>query len=291
MKSMTGFGRAVVNADTFDASIDVSSVNRKGLEVSVNLPREWQAMERPISAKVKEHFSRGKVQISVKVNFKTCSGVFSINEQQLSEAVSIFKRACEKLGVEYIANSETILHVNSLLPRENPEQPDWDEYWKSLEPAIEDAMRAIDKMRETEGGNLAADFKNRLATLAEYLDEIKASSRDTPANYKDQLLLRLKTLGLDLDPNDERILKEIAVFCDKVDISEETTRLESHIGQFLNTIDSTENNGRKMDFMCQEIGREINTIGSKANNFNVSTLVINFKNELERIREQVQNVE
>ena len=291
MKSMTGYGRAVINADNFDASIDISSVNRKGLETTVSLPRDWQAMERVISAKVKERFSRGKVLVSVKVNFKTCEGAFALNEAQLATSLAALKGACENLGVEFIANSQTLLHVNSLLPRDNSTQPDWEEYWKQLEAPFGQALDAIDAMRTIEGDSIKADFLARLDLLAGYLAEIKILSKETPQNYMEQLMQRLRNLKLELDMQDERVLKEIALYCDKIDVSEETTRLESHIGQFKAAVSSTENNGRKMDFICQEISREINTIGSKSNNFEISKIVINFKNELERIREQVQNIE
>jgi TIGR00255 family protein len=291
MKSMTGFGRAVINADNFDASIDISSVNRKGLEATVNLPRDWQAMERVISAKVKERFSRGKVLVSIKVNFKTCESAFSLNEAQLANSLAALKGACANLGVEFIANSQTLLHVNSLLPRENSAQPDWEEYWTQMEAPFESALDAIDAMRTTEGDSIKADFLARLDLLVGYLAEIKTLSKETPRNYMEQLMQRLRNLKLELDMQDERVLKEVALYCDKIDVSEETTRLGSHIDQFKSVVNSSENNGRKMDFICQEISREINTIGSKSNNFEISKIVINFKNELERIREQAQNVE
>jgi uncharacterized protein (TIGR00255 family) len=195
------------------------------------------------------------------------------------------------MDMEYLANSEPVLHVNSLLPRENPQQPNWDEYWKDIEAPFENALASIDEMRKTEGASLKEDFLRRLDLLEKYIIEIKLLSKDTPVNYQDQLMQRLRGMKLELNHDDERVLKEVALFCDKIDISEESTRLDSHIGQFRDTVNSSENNGRKMDFMCQELGREINTIGSKANNFEISKLVIDFKNELERIREQVQNVE
>lgn len=293
MKSMTGFGRAFLDAENFDVTVDISSVNRKGLEVGFNAPRDWQPMERQVSASVKEYFTRGKVQVSFKVNFKTCEGVFFLNAPQLREALGIFKKTCEGLGLEYIANSDTLLHINSMLPRENCDHSlaDWEPYWAKIRPSFIEALENINTMRATEGQTLVNDFLNRLGNLESLLSDIKNLSADTVENYRAALLQRLRSLGLELDLSDERVLKEIAIFADKADISEETTRLSSHISQFKQAMASDEISGRKMDFLCQEMGREINTIGSKANNLEVSKAVINFKNELERIREQVQNVE
>lgn len=288
---MTGFGRAVFNSESFDMSLDISSVNRKGLEVTVNLPREWQQMENLIAARVKKFFTRGKVSLSFKVNFKTGGSAFILNESRLGDALKTFKETCKNLGLEFVANSETLLQINSMLPREQAEDFDADVCWGQIEGALTEALQAIDKMRSIEGDNLAEDFKARLSLMQTYIASIVGLSKNTVQNYKENLLQRLKTLNLELDLNDERLLKEISIFADKCDIAEELTRLSSHISQFDGLLKLDETNGRKMDFLCQEIGREINTIGSKANNLDITKNVIELKNELERIREQTQNLE
>ncbi len=291
MKSMTGFGRAVFSSENFDASIDVFSVNKKGLELFVNLPRDWQSLENTISAEAKNFYTRGKVQVSIKVNYKSANGALQVSENQLKEGVDAFKKICENLGHSYIENSDTLFQINSALAKEVQISRDTQADWEILKPHLLLALEAADLMRETEGKTLSEDFSKRLNFLEAYAKNIKEFSATTVPNYKETLMARLKNFNLEIDLSDERILKEIAIFADRCDITEELTRLASHISQFKDMLSCAENNGRKMDFICQEIGREINTIGSKANRLEVSKIVIDFKNELERIREQVQNIE
>lgn len=290
MKSMTGFGRATTGAADWDASIDISSVNRKGLEISCALPRDWQGAELQISRKVKEFFTRGKVYVGVKFNIKKTSQSTIFDIESLKSAMQKIKSGCEALGVEFKPTIETLLEVSRELQEESAPS-DWKEYWDKIEPSLTEALNSINSMRETEGESLKADFESRLNLLKNFVSQIRENSKNTVLLYRDALLARLKTLGLELDLADERVLKEISIFADKCDICEEITRLESHISQFFTCLSSSENNGRKMDFICQEMGREINTIASKANNLALSKIAIEFKNELERIREQVQNVE
>lgn len=290
MKSMTGFGRATVCADDWDASIDISSVNRKGLEVSCALPRDWQGAELRVSRLVKDFFTRGKVHVGIKFNIKKTSQNVICDAEILNPALQKIKSGCEALGVDFKPTIETLLEISRELQNEAAPS-DWKEYWDKIEPSLIEALKQMNAMRETEGKSLKADFEKRLGLLKDFVSQIRESSKNTVSLYRDALFARLKTLGLELDLSDERVLKELSIFADKCDICEEITRLESHISQFLACLSSPENNGRKMDFICQEMGREINTIASKANNLALSKIAIDFKNELERIREQVQNIE
>ena len=290
MKSMTGFGRATVGAADWDASIDISSVNRKGLEISCSLPRDWQGAELQVSRLVKDFFTRGKVYVGVKFNPKKTLQSSICDVESLKPALQKIKGDCEVLGVDFKPTIETLLEISRELQSEAAPS-DWKEYWDKIEPSIIEALKQINAMRETEGESLKADFKMRLDLLKDFVRQIGENSKNTVSLYRDALFARLKTLGLELDLSDERVLKELSIFADKCDICEEITRLESHISQFFGCLSSPENNGRKMDFICQEMGREINTIASKANNLALSKIAIDFKNELERIREQVQNIE
>lgn len=290
MKSMTGFGRATVSATDWDATIDISSVNRKGLEITCALPRDWQGAELQISRLVKEFFTRGKVYVGIKFNQRKSAKNLICDVEALNVALQKLKSDCTSLGVEFNPNIETVLEISRDLQSE-ASNADWNEFWDDVKPALIDALKQINSMRETEGDALKADFSKRLDTLKNFVSQIKEASKNTVLNYREALFARLKNLDLELDLNDERVLKELSIFADKCDICEEITRLESHISQFFDCLASSENNGRKMDFICQEIGREINTIASKANNLELSKIAINFKNELERIREQTQNIE
>ncbi len=290
MKSMTGFGRAVASADGWDASVDVSSVNRKGLEITCSLPRDWQGAERAAAQKVREFYSRGKVSVAVKFSRNGASAAFSVNEEALAASLAKLKSACFSVGADFSPDLGAVMALASRL-EEAGGGAGWEEFWPVVEPALAEALRGADAMRSSEGAALAADFSSRLDALSAMVGRIREASAGTVSAYRDALLARLKNLGLELDLSDERVLKELSIFADKCDICEEITRLESHIGQFRSCLSSPENSGRKMDFICQEIGREINTVGSKANNLELTKIVIDFKNELERVREQAQNVE
>ena len=290
MKSMTGFGRATFSNESLDASIDVSSVNRKGLEISCSLPREWVAAERLAAQRVREFYTRGKVNVAIKVNFKGIGGGAFGGSEKMREAFENLKKTCESLKVEFKPTLSDLIALSEALKDEEL-LPDFETLWEDFDKNLEIALREADKMRACEGLNLKEDFDSRLKILRGFVEAIENESKNTVSDYKQALLSRLKSMNLDLDLNDERVLKEVAIFADKADICEEITRLKSHISQFEACINSAENCGRKLDFICQEMGREINTIGSKANKLELSKIVIDFKNELERVREQVQNVE
>ena len=290
MKSMTGFGRATFSNESLDASIDVSSVNRKGLEISCSLPRDWLAAERLVAQRVREFYTRGKVSVAIKVNFKGMgSGAFG-NSEKMREALDNLKNTCDNLKVEFKPTLSDLIALSEAL-EDGELLPDFESLWGEFDKNLELALRGADEMRICEGLNLKADFERRLKLLRGLVESVESESKNTVSDYKQALLSRLKSMNLDLDLDDERVLKEVAIFADKADICEEITRLKSHISQFEACINSTENCGRKLDFICQEMGREINTIGSKANKLELSKIVIDFKNELERVREQVQNVE
>lgn len=287
---MTGFGRATFSTDLLDASIDISSVNRKGLEIGCNFPREWANVEQNAVARVKEFYTRGKVSVAIKANFKNGKASAFGNSEALKEALANLKSFCDTQNLPFAPNLSDIISVAKNLEL-SQQLPDFELIKTAFDNAFLSALRDADNMRKIEGQNLKTDFLSRLETLKTFLSTIENESKKTVVNFRDILLARLKNLDLAIDLNDERVLKEISIFADKCDICEEITRLKSHLGQFLNCLNSDENCGRKLDFICQEIGREINTIGSKSNSLNITKVVIDFKNELERIREQVQNVE
>ncbi len=290
MKSMTGFGRDTADFKDFSITIDVSSVNKKGVEISVSLPREWIALERTINAEAKKMFSRGKFVVAISAEFKNERGVIAPAEQ-IEASLAALREACEKAGAEFKPNAATILEINRQISAAGGGATNTDDVWKLICPTFLAACENLEKMRETEGVALRADFTARLKTVSALVDAAEKTAKANPQRHKDGLLQRLAQLDLDLDSNDERLLKEVCLFADKCDVSEELTRLKSHISQFLQTMREPVAVGRKLDFICQEMGREINTTASKANNLELTKIAIELKNEMERIREQVQNVE
>ncbi len=289
---MTGFGRATADYNDFSISIDVSSVNKKGLEVYVSLLRDWLPMERMINAELKKFFSRGKFNVSVSVDFKRGAEDLFASEDSIAEALNVLKNLCLKNGAVYTPETSTVLEINRMLSESTSQtKTDWQDAWELVCPVFVSACENLDKMRELEGEQLKVDLQNRIQTIQKLVDNAQEIAKNTPQNYKEQLLQRIATLGLEIDCNDERLLKEVCFFADKCDVAEEITRLNSHIKQFLQILNSNDAVGRKLDFLCQEIGREINTTASKANNIELTKITLDLKNELERIREQVQNLE
>lgn len=291
MKSMTGFGRAVADCESFSVTVDVSSVNKKGLETGIGLPRDWQPLERLVASKVRDYYTRGKVNVSCKVDFKSGRSMLSGNKAALTAAAEDLKAVCDSLGAKYELTPEILLKLNEQVGSTSAGNSDWEEAWKVLEPALDEAFKKSEQMRVLEGAALKSDLHTRLNLILEMALAVEKESKNTVGKYRDTLLERLKELGLELRLDDERLLKELCLFADKCDITEEITRLKSHIAQFIGTMAETDAVGRKMDFICQEMGREINTTASKANNVELTKLSISLKNELERIREQIQNIE
>lgn len=293
MRSMTGFGRGC--ADAADAGIsiqvEINSVNKKTLDVQISAPREWSGFEAPCNEWLKGAFQRGRVHVQVKLDSTQGSpDGLQLNQKAMAQSLSALRRFAEAQGLDFKPDGSFLLELARSV-KDSGSLPDWTELEAPLKEAFSEALADIQSMRQKEGTALAADLKERIAELNDFRQQIETHAKGTTGQYRDALLERLKQLDLDLDPTDERVLKEIAIFADRSDISEETTRLASHFEQFQDFLESDEATGRKMDFLCQEIHREFNTTGSKSNGIEITRLVIEGKNALERVREQVQNIE
>lgn len=290
MYSMTGYGRAAASDESFDLMVELSSVNRKGLEVSASLPREWQGMERDLTDCVRAAVGRGKVSLSLSVKDLATADGLSWDNAQVQATVERLRALSLELGTSFQADGQTLLAIINALQCKQ-ELPDWEIALPLVKKTLTAALEAFNAMRATEGSTLADDIRTRLGLIRSWAGDIRKASDGTVPRYRELLQERLLKARLEIDVSDERVLKEIALFADRCDIAEELTRLESHLAQFEETLTLGETVGRKLDFLCQELHREINTIGSKANNLEVTRLVIEMKNELERVREQVQNIE
>mgnify|MGYP005857632485 CR=1 FL=1 len=294
MRSMTGYGSGSADAPTqqLKLQVEITSVNRKTLDLNLSAPREWNGLEQKCNEWIKGQFERGRLNITIKaqsIDAGTHGGP-EWNESQMEQTLQRLQQFAAKHDLPLNADGNLILRIAQSLP-EKTALPDWRKLEDHLQAAFQAALDDLNTMRQKEGQALQADLLARLAELETLRQNIATHASGTAASYKDALLDRLGQLGLDLDPGDERVLKELALFADRCDISEEITRLGSHFEQFTGLARSDAGNGRKMDFLCQEIHREFNTIGSKANQVEITRAVIEGKNGLERIREQVQNVE
>lgn len=291
MHSMTGFGRGSAATGQWHATVEISTVNRKQLEVVIQLPRELQELDGRIRKSLLGRVSRGRLQVSI--NLEAAGG----GGQSLRVDVPLATAMRDAL----VELEKTVGHPLSVAAADYLRQPgmlvsgtrevDCEEAWLAVGPALDDALAALNAMRETEGGHLRQDALQRLAALSDFANRIAALASLRPARQRELLTKRLSDAGLELDVSDERVTREIALFADRCDVSEELTRLDSHFAKFREYLDASEPPGRALDFLCQELFREFNTIGSKANDAVIAQTIVEAKTELEKIREQVQNIE
>lgn len=287
---MTGYGRASGPLGTYTITIQVSSVNRKTLDLTVKSPGAWDALEPAITERVRKVATRGKVHVAIELTGAKGADSVVWDEEAAAETLRRLAAFAAQQGVTFTPTPELLLQVLNA-QRVTAELPGADEASVSVLELLDDALRAFAAMRAKEGEALLIDFLTRLATLVRHVHLVAERAPQVPLSYRDQLFKRLRDAGLELDLADERVLKEIALFADRCDITEELTRLRSHLQQLETLLKGGAEIGRKGEFILQEIGREVHTIGSKANDLEISRHVIALKNELERVREQIANVE
>ncbi len=290
MNSMTGFGRGSAANDQLEIVVELTSVNRRNFEMAASLPKEWQCLENKLSQFLRQSLRRGRVNVVVQVQNIQAGDALSWDEDSVAATLKKLESLAEKSGASLDLDARVLFDVaRSHLIR--PELPNAEEGWHLMEKALSEAVDKLCAMRLEEGNVLARDLEKRMGLITILIDEIFTLSSEGVQDYREALMKRLKQANLDLDLNDERVLKEIALFADRCDISEEITRLKSHLSQFKQSIGGDELIGRKLEFILQEINREVNTIASKANQTEIINRVLSCKNEIERIREQLQNVE
>jgi uncharacterized protein (TIGR00255 family) len=291
MQSMTGFGRGSASTSDWTATVEISSVNRKQAEIVVQAPRELAELEARIRKQALSSVARGRVQISINLDKPagTATGI-SIDPSLALGFEKAFTELGQLIGREILPVAADFLRQPGIIASGRSDM-DAESAWEAIEPALTDALSQLGVMRAREGEDLKHDFVNRLSTLVSLAGKIAADAPGRPARQLELLQKRLRDSGLEIDSNDERVLKELALFADRCDISEELTRLDSHFAKFREYLNAAEPPGRALDFLCQELFREFNTIGSKANDSSIAQTVVEAKTELEKIREQVQNVE
>ncbi|HUJ71098.1 MAG TPA: YicC/YloC family endoribonuclease [Verrucomicrobiae bacterium] len=292
MRSMTGYGRGETAKDGFKFTVELNSINRKQSDISINLPKELVELEPRIRDEINAHLSRGRINVVVAFHRSNAKA-----EEQVELDVALakaYQRAIQKLQKEMKLGGsltlDTILRAPGVLKLAEAAL-DAESIWPHVESALRKAITGLVKMREKEGKFLANDLAQRLSLLESGLELIRKSAPEIVTRYREQLHARVREAGLNVPLDDERLVKEVVFFADRCDISEEITRLSSHFNQCRGCLKSDEPVGRTLDFLAQEMGREINTIGSKANAAEISQQVVKMKAELEKIREQIQNIE
>lgn len=289
MNSMTGYGRATAALGTQTLTVQVNSVNRRGLDLTLSLPAEWQTFEAAVGDAVRKVALRGKVHVSVELTGKPGASA-DWDPEAVAGTLKQLGKLAKAQGVPFAPTGELLWQIANA-QRTGAKLPADEATEALLLKTLGKALRGLAAMRAREGEALLIDFLGRLEKLHVAVETIAQRTPLVTGVYREQLLQRLRQAGLALDVSDERVLKEVALFADRCDVTEEITRLRSHLAQLKELLRAEGEVGRKAEFILQEIGREVHTIGSKANDLTVSQRVIEFKNELERVREQVANVE
>jgi uncharacterized protein (TIGR00255 family) len=290
---MTGYGRGECSQDGFKITVEISSVNRKQTEISTALPREMEMLEAQIRDQINRHVARGRV--TVRVSLHSSAGNLSARMHLNVPLAKAYARELSRLAKQLkLSGSVTLDHlVRAPGVFQTDEQiAEEEDFWPAVEKALSRALAGMLKMRAKEGAHLRDDLIQRITVMRKAAAQIQKHAPKVAERYREQLLERIRGAGLEAPAaDDERLLKEVMYFADRSDITEELTRLQSHFGQFDDCLKSGEPVGRMLDFLAQEMNREANTIGSKANDSLISREVVTLKAELEKFREQAQNVE
>lgn len=291
IKSMTGFGRGELSCSGREYVVEIKTVNHRYLDISVRLPRQYAFFEDFARKAVAKAISRGKVDINIQVNsFGDKEKSVSFDEELLSvyldEAISLE----ERLNIKNDLTFCRALQLPEVVKVSNSQNEE--ELLREFETVLNSALDNLKAMRQEEGNHLALDITKKCEGLTEIFKNVEDRSKEVVTEYREKLTERIKEVLQDKSIVDEsRLAMEVAIFADKSSIDEEIVRFKSHIKQLLKTLELSEPIGKKLDFIVQEMNREVNTIGSKANSLDITNSVIELKNEIEKIREQIQNIE
>lgn len=291
IKSMTGYGSAVYSENGKKYSVEIKSVNNRYSDISVKAPRIYGFLEDALRKRAAERIRRGKADIYVTVeNDGADSGSVSVDISLAAQYMKAFSQLTDSLGIPCNMKSEDFLRIQDVFRVEKAEENE-DEITAAAKKALDGALDRFEEMRLREGEKMLEDLQTHLAVIKEETAHIEAHAPEIVEQYRKRIEERVRDI-LGTAPYDEtRLLTEAAVFSDRVNVNEEIVRLKSHISQFSEMLASDEPVGRKIDFLIQEMNRETNTIGSKSNDLEASKIIINIKAEIEKLREQIQNVE
>ncbi|MDD6455765.1 MAG: YicC family protein [Lachnospiraceae bacterium] len=292
IKSMTGFGRCEIVNEDAKITVEMKAVNHRYLDLGIKMPRRFNVYESAIRAKIKElGVERGKVDVFINCeDYKEEQGTLKFNAALAQEYVSVFQRMQEELGVENDLRASTLARMPEVLTIEQ-EEDDEEELWQMLQDGICGAVENFNQTRIKEGENLKRDLIGKLDQMEEVVNQIESRSPGVMQEYRERITAKVTEFLENTSVDDSRIAAEVTLFADKVCTDEETVRLHSHIHMMKDNLLSGGSLGRKLDFLAQEMNREANTILSKANDLQVSELGISLKTEIEKVREQIQNIE
>jgi len=290
MISMTGYGRGQADGPMGSFVVELRSVNHRFCDISARIPHELYPLEHRIKRYIGERVSRGRVNLVILRPHNPAVPEVSVNTGLACGYVEALRRVGEELGVRDDLGLSSIASLPDVVSTQRPAE-DEEALWETVRFALDEALAALGAMREAEGGALAEDIAGRIDTIERELAEVKLRVPQIVADYKERLEARIAELAEGVEVDESRLAGEVAFFADRSDVAEEITRLESHIAEFRKAMDGPDSVGRMLDFSLQEMGREVNTIGAKAGDSDVRQSVIALKAELEKVREQVQNVE
>ena len=291
VKSMTGFGRENCIINGREISVEIKSVNHRYFEFSCRLPRSFTFLEDKIKSFVNSRVSRGKIEVSVSVHDReTTDTLVAANLPLARSYYEAIKAVSQELSLPADVSALSIVRMPDVISAIH-EDIDEDAIWADISSVLSDAVDAFIRMREQEGARLRDDILSRLDTIEKTVGSIEELSSPRLEAYREKLYMKMKSVLEDTGIDETRILQEAAIYADRTAIDEETVRLRSHINQYRDILSGSEPVGRKLDFLTQELNREINTIGSKANDLDITAHVVDVKAEIEKIREQIQNLE
>ena len=292
IKSMTGYGRARMELHKRDITVEVRSVNNRYLDCTVKMPRMYAFAEEAVKGRVQKAVSRGKVDVFITVDASAADvAKVSVNQELAAQYAAALQTLSSLCGSEtYQVSPETLARFPDVLTVTKADE-DLETVSEDLCTVLDEALKAYNTMRAVEGEKLAEDIASRLDTIDDCTARVEARSPETVAEYRAKLTARMQEVLQSTTIDPQRILTEAAIYADKVAVDEETVRLRSHASQLRTMLRADEPMGRKMDFLIQEVNRESNTIGSKCNDVSIAQIVVQLKAEVEKMREQVQNIE
>lgn len=291
IKSMTGYGRCERIIGTKKITAELKSVNHRFSDYNIKVPRQYGFLEDRVRQFISKEVARGKIDVYVSI--ESCGEAdktVTVNKELAGNYVEILRDLCETFSLKDDISVSTIASFTDIF-RAEPKRDDEEEIWTAVSEVLADAVSSFISMRAREGERIERDLRERVTYMKSLANEIDKLSPMAVQVYKAKLYQKIKEVIDEREPDDTRILTEVAIFADKVAVNEETVRLASHYDEFFTILDSNEPAGRKLDFLIQEINREVNTIGSKASDLEIAKLVVTLKGEIEKLREQIQNIE
>jgi uncharacterized protein (TIGR00255 family) len=290
--SMTGFGRGESSSNGYQVTVEIKTLNSRYLDISVRMPQSIQDKEIKLKENVQKHLSRGKVNLNINVDRSKSAGPdIKLNEELVKSYSSILRNLRSTGNIDEPVTVGDLLQFNDIFETRKEDEEEVRIIWECTKIALETALDNLNTMRQNEGRELKEDLSNLVTGISSLLDEVIVLSDKRAPEIREKLKTRIQKMITEEQIDPDRMEMEIAMLVDKMDINEEVIRLQSHLKFFLEALEAEEPVGRRLNFLCQEINRELNTIGSKANDSTVAHHIVLGKEKLEQVREQVQNIE